>query len=139
MRLTSLTFVVTLLATAAVASQPDPVIHALLSTAFEMVDVEGECAKQACTVSHSDAATQCTPAKINKYRPACKDVMRRAGMRAHKQNNLDPSVREKMKDALRKARGFVTEEMAQDFMRGDAGDVDMEVAKVLQMIRRDEL
>ncbi|KAH7085773.1 hypothetical protein BKA63DRAFT_560407 [Paraphoma chrysanthemicola] len=139
MRLTSLTFVLALLATAAIARQSDPIIDALLSTAFEMVDVEGDCAKQACTVSHSDAATQCTPAKIDEYRPRCKEVMRRAGMRTHEQNNLDPAVREKMKDALEKARGFVTEEMAQDFMRGDAGNMDLEVEKVLQMMQRNEL
>jgi hypothetical protein len=60
-------------------------------------------------------------------------------MRTHDQNNLDPGVREKMKDALEKARGFVTEEMAQDFMRGDAGNMDLEVEKVLQMMQRNEL
>ena len=70
----------------------------------------------------------CTPAEISTYRAQCDGVMRRAGIKKDNHDNvkLKPDVERKLEEALEKAKGSVTPEMAEEMMRDGDGEGDFE-------------
>lgn len=127
------------LSTLTLASNPsNPVISALLARAFDMVDLEGECARQACTSSppilhptpsiqhtyhttgtamNPSTSEHCTRDMIASYRPQCAGVLCRSGLKSDAE--LRPEVEEKLREALGQAKGVVTPGMAEGFWSAD--------------------
>ncbi|KAF2833479.1 hypothetical protein CC86DRAFT_400099 [Ophiobolus disseminans] len=139
---TSLLFLTTPFAVAAASSKQkparNPTIDILLSRAFEMVDLEGECAKQACASLYPFPAL-CTPARISTFRPQCADIMRNAGMKKHQGRHMAPEAERALEEALGRAgeRGKkegkgIDSGVLEKFMEEEEFDVE----KVMGMLRR---
>ncbi|KAF1939390.1 hypothetical protein EJ02DRAFT_456988 [Clathrospora elynae] len=141
MKLTLLTILLAAFATA--DRKPSPAVDALLARAYDMADIEGECAKQACEALNSPAAL-CTPTKVSTYRAQCQEVMIRSGLKktmTGEYEQLTPEVEQKLKESMAQARVMVNEGTAERFLGKDGeGNEGLNVEELLRwMGSKDEL
>ncbi|KAF2786919.1 hypothetical protein K505DRAFT_330011 [Melanomma pulvis-pyrius CBS 109.77] len=80
-----------------------PDIDSLIAHAFEVADVDGICAKDACETEHMDDLNACTPPKIDTYRSRCAQVMAGLGIK-RPSPTVDPDRKEQLKQHLANVR-----------------------------------